>query len=57
MVMADPDDDIVLACAVNGNADYVVARDAHLLALGSSRMPIVTPEVFLSILRARPLEA
>ena len=34
VVAADPDDDVVLACAVNGRADYLVTYDPHLLDLG-----------------------
>ncbi len=30
---ADPDDDLILACAVAGKADYVVTGDPHLLTL------------------------
>lgn len=30
----DPDDDLILACAVKGKADYLVTYDPHLLALG-----------------------
>jgi putative PIN family toxin of toxin-antitoxin system len=29
----DPDDDVVLACAVDGNADAIVSGDSHLLSL------------------------
>lgn len=32
-VMADPDDDAVLACALAGRADIIVSGDAHLLNL------------------------
>ncbi len=56
-VIADPDDDIVLACAVTGNADYVVTRDRHLLDLGMHRgIPVVTPEAFAAILRGQVSE-
>jgi len=34
VVVADPDDDMILACAVNGGADYLVTYDPHLLDLG-----------------------
>mgnify|MGYP001076258779 CR=1 FL=1 len=34
VVVADPDDDVILACATNGNADYLVTYDPHLLDLG-----------------------
>lgn len=39
----DPDDEIVLACAMEGQADLIVTGDQHLLALGTFRgIPIVT---------------
>lgn len=39
----DPDDEIVLACAMQGQADLIVTGDQHLLALGTFRgIPIVT---------------
>ena len=39
----DPDDEIVLACAVEGQADLIVTGDQHLLALGAFQsIPIVT---------------
>jgi uncharacterized protein len=31
---ADPDDDMVLECAVVANANYIVTGDKHLLCLG-----------------------
>ena len=34
VVAADPDDDLILACAVKGRADYLVTYDPHLLTLG-----------------------
>mgnify|MGYP001277112773 CR=1 FL=1 len=33
-ISADPDDDAVIACAVGGQADYMVSGDKHLLTLG-----------------------
>ncbi|MBE9142580.1 putative toxin-antitoxin system toxin component, PIN family [Planktothrix mougeotii] len=33
IIEADPDDDMVLECAVNGNATYIVTGDKHLLSL------------------------
>jgi putative PIN family toxin of toxin-antitoxin system len=56
-VLTDPDDDVILACAVKGNADYIVSRDRHLLELGTHRgIPIVTPETFAAILRGQVSE-
>lgn len=41
-VIADPDDDAILACAVAANADIIVSGDAHLLNLKNfHRIPIV----------------
>jgi predicted nucleic acid-binding protein len=34
LVITDPDDDIVLACAVVGQADYLVSYDPHFEPLG-----------------------
>jgi len=34
IVLDDPDDDFVLACAEEGHARYVVSGDQHLLKLG-----------------------
>ena len=47
-VLANPDDDFLLACAVEGKADYLVSGDEHLTALGSYRgVKIVTPREFV----------
>jgi putative PIN family toxin of toxin-antitoxin system len=34
-IIADPDDDHVLACALAADADLIVSGDKHLLGLGS----------------------
>ncbi|MDH7484933.1 MAG: putative toxin-antitoxin system toxin component, PIN family [Anaerolineae bacterium] len=34
VIEADPDDDIILACAVVGDADYLVTYDPHFDVLG-----------------------
>lgn len=36
-VLADPDDDHVLACALAATADLIVSGDEHLQRLGSNR--------------------
>lgn len=60
VVPEDPDDDIVVACAVLGSADYIVSRDRHLLRLGAYQgIPVVSTEAFARILRGQvsePLE-
>lgn len=51
VVSADPEDDEVLACAVEGEADYVVTGDPHLQDLKIYEgIRIVTPREFLEIL-------
>lgn len=43
-VIADPDDDAVLACALAAQVDLVVSGDPHLLNLKHfQRIPIITP--------------
>jgi putative PIN family toxin of toxin-antitoxin system len=50
---ADPDDDVYLACAVEGQADYVVSGDQHLLSLRThAGIRILTAAQFLDILEA-----
>ena len=47
----DPKDDKFLACAVEGEADYVVTGDKGLLSLGEYRdIPIVSPATFVRAL-------
>jgi putative PIN family toxin of toxin-antitoxin system len=51
-VVRDPEDDMVVACALAANADYLVTRDKDLLALRShGQVKIHPPETFLAILR------
>jgi len=33
IVKDDPDDNMVINCAVEGNVDYVVTQDSHLLKI------------------------
>ena len=50
-VPGDPDDDAVLACAVEAEADYIVSGDRHLLVLGSYEgIHILRAAEFLAIL-------
>ncbi len=52
-VSRDPEDDVILACALVGGADYIVTRDQDLLALGEYQgIRILTPEMFLAVYRA-----
>ena len=44
----DSDDEIILACALDGQADLVASGDKHLLALGDFQgIPILTVRQFL----------
>lgn len=48
-VTEDPDDDMVVACAVEGNAAYIITRDQHLLRMGIYRdIAVVSPEEFVT---------
>lgn len=50
----DPTDNIFLACAKEGTADFIVTGDDHLLNLAVfQRIPIVTARHFLEILKER----
>jgi putative PIN family toxin of toxin-antitoxin system len=53
VVTADPEDNVFLACALAGQAPFLVSGDPHLLRLGSYRgVRILTPAAFLLLLRA-----
>lgn len=49
----DPDDEIVLECALAGRADYIVSGDkTHLLALREWRgIKIISADAFLALLK------
>jgi len=48
IVPDDPDDDFLIACAIEGNAEYIVSGDEHLLDLGRYRgVEILTPRDFV----------
>jgi putative PIN family toxin of toxin-antitoxin system len=50
-VIGDRDDDVVLACAIDGQADYLVSGDLHLKDLGEFEgIRIVSPDEFLKLL-------
>ena len=52
-VVADPDDDIYVAAALDGRADLIVSGDRHLLDLGRVQdVEIVNPRAFLELLDA-----
>jgi putative PIN family toxin of toxin-antitoxin system len=52
-VADDSDDDMYLACALEGEAEYIVSGDDHLRDLGTYRgITIVSARQFLAILSA-----
>lgn len=49
-VTRDPKDDPVVACAVEGQADYIVSGDQDLLVLGEYEgVQVVTPRRFVEL--------
>lgn len=51
VIEADPDDDEVLACALAGEADYIVSGDPHLLDLREYQgIRILSPAAFAGFL-------
>ena len=51
-VVRDPNDDMIVAAAIDSLADTIVSRDKDLLSLGSYRaISIITPEIFREQLR------
>lgn len=50
-IQVDPSDNIFLACAVEGNADYIISGDHHLKDLGAYQgIEILDPAAFLKII-------
>ena len=50
-VAADPEDDKFVWCALAGNADCIISGDEHLLNLNPPPVPILSPTLFLSLLK------
>jgi len=51
VIKEDPSDNRYLECAVEGDAEYVVSGDQHLLQLATyQRIKILTPREFLEVL-------
>jgi putative PIN family toxin of toxin-antitoxin system len=49
IIIEDPDDDIIMAVAITGNANYIVSGDKHLLNIGQYQdISMVTANDFLS---------
>ena len=52
IVKDDPTDDKFIETALNGNADYIISQDRHLLDIKEFEgIKIVSPEEFLRILK------
>ncbi len=50
----DPSDNMVLACAVEGRADFIVSGDRHLTDLVSFEgVSIVNPDTFLKLIESK----
>ena len=50
VVEDDSDDNKIIECAVEGDVDYIVSQDKHLLKLKEfNGIRIITPEEFLKI--------
>jgi hypothetical protein len=50
VIKDDPTDNIILACAVEGRADFIISEDSHLLGLESfEEIEIVAPATFLEL--------
>ncbi len=48
VIESDPADNMILECAKEANADYIVTDDTHLLKIGSFKnIKIVTPSQFI----------
>lgn len=49
----DQDDEIILACALDGQADFIVSGDRHVLGLGAYEgIPVLTVRGFLAHLES-----
>ncbi|MFH0836744.1 MAG: putative toxin-antitoxin system toxin component, PIN family [Candidatus Aenigmatarchaeota archaeon] len=49
-ITEDPDDNKIIECALEGNVNFIISQDNHLLKLKEFRgIRIVTPEEFLMI--------
>lgn len=52
VVARDPNDDMIIACAVAAKAQHIITRDKDLLDLESyAKIEIVSPEEYMKVLR------
>ena len=56
VVANDPNDNMVVACAIKAKAQYIVTRDDDILVIGKYKgIKIVTPEEFMYFLRGKSI--
>ena len=56
VIKEDPDDNKVLACALEVRADYIISGDKHLLTLKKyENIPIVKVKEYLNILESKKI--
>lgn len=54
-ISADPDDNIILECAQEANANLIISGDSHLLDLGEWKgISIVTPSTAINGIESQP---
>lgn len=54
IIKEDPTDNKIIECAVEGNVDYIISRDKHLLKLKEfAAIKIIKPEEFLDIINKK----
>ncbi len=54
LVKDDPDDNAILECALEGEVDYIISQDKHLLKIKELQgIQIITPKEFLVIFSQR----
>ena len=54
VILEDPKDDMFIVAAIEGDAEYIVSGDHHLLDIESFMgVKIISPSVFLQILNSR----
>jgi putative PIN family toxin of toxin-antitoxin system len=52
-ICRDPEDNMILECAVSGKAKYIVTGDKDLLTLKIfQNIPILTPSIFIKLLES-----
>lgn len=55
VISEDPSDNRYIECAIQGEVEYLVSGDQHLLGLGAyQEIRIVTPRDFLDVLKGMP---